>query len=118
MDATSVSLNSVGEVGHAGEGRGVGEGVGGEGELAAAGEGGDDVLVVGPHEGAGEPDGRVGGVVFILCDDGGQVADWVGGGVLMVQAAQGTSRSRGNNILYLMAFIIFILDICWNCCER
>ena len=75
MRCTSVTLNSIGEVGGAGEGGGVGEGVGGEGPLVAAGVGGDDVLVVGSHVGASEPGGRGAGVVFVLGDDGGKVTD-------------------------------------------
>ena len=88
-------MDAVCEVGDAGEGGGVDEGVGGEGVLAAAGSGGDDGLVVGPHVGGGQPDGFGGGVVFVAGDDGGDVADWVGGSVPMLLAvAEDNSRRR------------------------
>ena len=64
-------MDAVSQVGHSWEGRGVGKCVGGEGELVSSCEGGDDVLIVGPHVGGGEPDGLLSGVVFVLCDDGG-----------------------------------------------
>ena len=75
MGITSVSLDAVGEVGCSGECGGEGEGVGGEGELGAAGFGGDDILLACSEEGTGEPGGGGAGVIFGGCDDGGKVAD-------------------------------------------
>ena len=56
-EVTSIFLYAVCEVGNSRERGGVDEGVGGVGVLTAAGFGGDDGLVVGPHVGAGKPDG-------------------------------------------------------------
>ena len=71
--------------------------------MAAAGFGGDDCLVVGPHVGGGQPDGFRGGVVFVVGDDGGDIADWVGGSVPMLLAvAEDTSRRRRANKIILL----------------
>ena len=67
-------MYAVCEVGDSREGGGVDEGVGGVGVLATAGFGGNDFLIVGPHVGAGEPDGVGRSVVFGRGDDGGKVA--------------------------------------------
>ena len=42
--------------------------------MAAAGFGGDDGLVVGPHVGAGQPNGTSRVVALGISDDGGQIA--------------------------------------------
>lgn len=71
-------MDAICEIGNTGECGGVGEGIGGEGGLGAAGESGDDVLLAGPHEGAGQPDGAGGGVIFAVGYYGREVAGWVG----------------------------------------
>ena len=55
LECTSIPLNTVCQVGHSRKRGGVSEGVGSEGVLITARVVGDDVLIVGPHEGAGQP---------------------------------------------------------------
>ena len=83
-EVTPVFLYAVGEVGDAGEGGGEGEGVGGEGPLAAAGEGGDDCFVAGPEVGAGHPGGLAAWIIFIGGHNYGNVASWIVRGVLIL----------------------------------
>ena len=73
LENTSVTLDSVCQIWHSWQWRGVGEGVGGEGVLVAAGECGDDVLVVGPEEGTGDPGGFTDTIVLIFGDSDGAI---------------------------------------------
>ena len=102
---TPVSLDAVGEVGNAWECGGVGEGVGGKGELGAAGVGGDDSFLSSSEEGTGEPGGRIAGVVFSCGYDGGDVAGWIAILLLILLAIkQGRSRRRvdANRLLFML----------------
>lgn len=75
---TSIILYPVCQVGKTREGGGEGEGVAGEGDIAA-GVGADDGLVACAEVGTGEPGGVSRCVVLVVGDDDGDVADCVSG---------------------------------------
>ena len=83
-EVTPVFFYSVCQVGNSWEGGGEGEGIGGEGVLAAACEGGYDSLVSGPEVGAGHPGGLAARIIFIGGHNDGDIAGWIKREVLML----------------------------------
>lgn len=65
LEYTSIPLNPVCQVGHSRKRGGVSEGVGSEGVLVTTSVVGDDVLIVGPHEGTSQPGGSFDAVILV-----------------------------------------------------